>query len=89
MYVVFLMLMAYRFLLQGGAFGFPKSFFRSFAMMTGELNFDEVFKEPVPFKFASMTIYLGFVIIVTIVVGNLLIGLTVGDVAVSSHNYVT
>ena len=55
-------------------------------MMTGELNFDEVFDptEPRPFELASLTIYLGFVIIVTIVVGNLLIGLTVGDVAVSS-----
>ena len=54
-------------------------------MLTGELNFDEVFKpeESRPFELAALTIYLGSIIVVTIVVGNLLIGLTVDDVSVS------
>ena len=80
-------------LLQEKFVSYPRSFFRTFAMMTGELNFDDVFdpEESRPFEFAALAIYLGFTIIVTIVIVNLLVGLTVDDVAVSlctySHSY--
>ena len=54
-------------------------------MMTGELNFDDVFdpEGSRPLEFAALAIYMGFTIIVTIVIVNLLVGLTVDDVSVS------
>ena len=55
-------------------------------MMTGDLNFNYVSKDegqPWPFELASLVPFFGVIITVTIVAGNLLIGLTAGDVAVS------
>ena len=57
-------------------------------MMAGELNFDEIFdpEKIRPFPFATQAVYFGFTATVTIVLINLLTGLTVDDVGVSCGN---
>ncbi len=55
--------------------------------MTGELNYDEVFhaeddEDPIPFKTTGYILFALFTVIVTIILFNLLIGLTVSDIQV-------
>jgi hypothetical protein len=54
-------------------------------MMTGELNYDEIFvhphdDQPTPFLFLTHTLFLSFTVTVTIILFNLLVGLTVSDI---------
>jgi hypothetical protein len=55
-------------------------------MMTGELNYDEIFYneegEPIPFQTTEHVLFALFTITVTIILFNLLIGLTVSDIQV-------
>lgn len=56
-------------------------------MMSGEVNYDEVFhsdeaSSEIPFPTSTKLLYAAFVSVVTIVLFNLLIGLTVSDIQV-------
>lgn len=57
-------------------------------MMAGEPNYPDTFKpdEIRPFPFATHVIHLGFTVIVTIVLINLLTAVAVDDVGVSFEN---
>ncbi|ODM93045.1 Transient receptor potential channel pyrexia [Orchesella cincta] len=64
---------------------FPWSFVKVLTMMTGELNYDDVFygedsDSQIPFPTATKLLFAAFVAIVTIILFNLLIGLTVSDI---------
>ncbi|CAG7816376.1 unnamed protein product, partial [Allacma fusca] len=64
----------------------PASFFRVVSMMVGELNFDDIFNKDGEeqslraFPYAKQWIHTGFIVTMTIVLINLLIGLTVSDI---------
>ncbi|CAL8141798.1 unnamed protein product [Orchesella dallaii] len=64
---------------------FPWGFIKVLVMMTGEINYDDVFyseesDSQIPFPTATKLLFLAFIAIVTIILFNLLIGLTVSDI---------
>lgn len=74
---------------QNEAFGtWPLALSKVLVMMTGELNYDEVFfseeGDQMPFKVTGHILFAIFTVIVTIILFNLLIGLTVSDIQVSN-----
>ncbi|OXA51020.1 Transient receptor potential channel pyrexia [Folsomia candida] len=66
----------------------PLALSKVLIMMTGELNYDEIFyngddgDQPIPFRTTGHILFALFVVIVTIILFNLLIGLTVSDIQV-------
>ncbi|CAG7733337.1 unnamed protein product [Allacma fusca] len=62
----------------------PASFFRVVSMLVGELNFDSIFNKEEEslraFPYAKQWIHTGFIVTMTIVLIDLLIGLTVSDI---------
>ncbi|XP_035710209.1 transient receptor potential channel pyrexia isoform X2 [Folsomia candida] len=64
----------------------PLALSKVLIMMTGELNYDEIFyngddgDQPIPFRTTGHILFALFVVIVTIILFNLLIGLTVSDI---------
>jgi hypothetical protein len=68
----------------------PKALSKVLVMMTGELNYDEVFysddeKDIMPFQTSGQLFFATFVIVVTIILFNLLIGFTVSDIQVLTN----
>lgn len=60
-------------------------------MMAGEVNYDDVFYSEdadttIPFPSSTKLLYAAFVSVVTIILFNLLIGLTVSDIQVCRFN---
>lgn len=60
----------------------PQILMKAIAMMSGELDFENIFYGDVPVRFpgTSHAIFLAFVVLVTIILTNLLIGLSVSDI---------
>ncbi|CAJ1082255.1 transient receptor potential cation channel subfamily A member 1b [Xyrichtys novacula] len=69
----------------------PLSVMQTFAMMVGELNYQNNFLEPylkkqLPFGPLTYFIFVNFVLLIPILLVNLLIGLAVGDIAEVQRN---
>lgn len=67
---------------------FPWGFIKILVMMAGEINYDDIFFDDestadIPFPLSSRLLYAAFTAVVTIILFNLLIGLTVSDIQVS------
>lgn len=65
----------------------PWGVVKLFAMMSGELEYDATFhpdgtNETVKWAFLTKALFLVFIVMVTIVLQNLLIGLTISDIQV-------
>lgn len=61
----------------------PLAFMKIIVMMTGELDYDELFNEgDAAFPVTARLTYLLFVVVVSITLFNLLIGFTVSDIQV-------
>jgi Ion transport protein len=66
---------------------FFRSILKTFVMMIGELEFEDVFypnksdiEKPVPYPITTHIIFFTFVVLVTIILMNLLVGLAVSDI---------
>jgi Ion transport protein len=64
-----------------------RSILKTFVMMIGELEFEDVFypdkkdvEKPVPYPITTHLIFFTFVVLVTIILMNLLVGLAVSDI---------
>lgn len=64
---------------QGSFFNYGLSIHKLFAMISGEFDFEKLFFSKPTLQIASL-IFLPFILIMTIVFMNLLLGLTVGDI---------
>ncbi|XP_074549221.1 transient receptor potential cation channel subfamily A member 1b [Halichoeres trimaculatus] len=69
----------------------PLSVMQTFAMMVGELNYQNNFLEPylkkeLPFAPLTYMIFVQFVLLIPILLANLMIGLAVGDIAEVQRN---
>lgn len=67
------------------AFKVPWAFFKTIMMMSGELEFEDIFysednKYPVQYPVTAHAMFFAFVILVTVILTNLLVGLAVNDI---------
>jgi len=76
----------------------PSALSKVLVMMTGELNYDDIFHSGdddeasmgiLPFPISTQLFFVAFVIMVTIILFNLLIGFTVSDIQVGLISFFT
>lgn len=74
----------YKFVQSTGFVNLPTTLLKVLTMMTGELNYDEIFhsESELIYPISSHVMYAIFIMVATIILFNLLIGFTVSDIQV-------